>query len=71
MIGELCHVGDPKPTPSLLINILVSLENLVAYRALQLLDMLPKAVSLGMSDTDEPLKVFPHYLFLRHILTST
>ena len=32
-------------------------ENLVAHRALQLLDMLPKAISLGISDIDEPLMV--------------
>ena len=41
------------------------LENLVAHRTLQLLDMLPKAVSLGMSDTDEPLKVCSHYSVYR------
>jgi len=42
-------------------TLLATLENLVAHRALQLLDMLPKAVSLGMSDADEPLKVCSHH----------
>ena len=44
---------------------MVVLENLVAHRALQLLDILPKAISLGMSDIDEPLKVsFPLFCLL-------
>ena len=38
-----------------------SLENLVAHRVLLLLDILPKAVSLGMTDADEPLKVYFYY----------
>ena len=38
-----------------------SLENLVAHRVLLLLDILPQAVSLGMSDADEPLKVYSYY----------
>jgi hypothetical protein len=46
-------------------------QNLVAHRALQLLDMLPQAVSLGMSDTDEPLKVIPTTLFTECVLTNS
>ena len=32
--------------------------------------MLPQAVSLGMSDTDEPLKVILTTLFTEYVLTN-
>lgn len=48
-----------------------SLENLVAHRVLLLLDILPKAVSLGMSDADEPLKVILIIPVKAQLLTNT
>ena len=33
--------------------------------------MLPQAVSLGMSDADEPLKVSLTTLFIGHVLTNS
>ena len=59
MIGGHYHVGSLKFWEPKSIN--STLENLVAHRVLLLLDILPKAVSLGMTDADEPLKVYFYY----------
>ena len=68
MIGEHCHVGiqqQPNPEVCYITYWLFFLENLVAHRALQLLDMLPRAVSSGTTDADGPLMVCSSCLVYR------